>query len=176
MSRIKKIIRNIFIIVILFYLITILLGLHFTPLAAHESSERGLNYGPSEIIHIENYKNVKFILGKYDKWVSCDIVTRTLFFFWGSGGQSLGFENDETKKVCYTWSGHNQYISVYGFINDKSVKKIEVTLSNGEVLTQTNFYKDLFLLTWESKNKENMYVNAVRGYDIDDKLIYVDKY
>ena len=176
MSRIKKIIRNIFIIVILSFLTITQLGLHFTPLSAHESSERSINYGPSEVIHIEDFKDGKYILGKYDKWVSCDTVNRTLLFFWSAGNQPIGIENDKTKKVCYTWSSSYYYFKAYGIINDKSVKKIEITLSNGNVLTQTEFYKDLFLLTWETKEKGNVYIKAIRGYDVEDKLVYEDEY
>ncbi len=175
MSRVKKIIRNIFIIIILSFLITAQLGLHFTPLSAHESSERGINYGPSEVVHIENFRNGKYILGKYDKWVSCDTVNRTLYFFWTAGNQPIGFENDKTKKVCYTWSSSYNNYKVYGIVNDKSVKKIEVTLSNGNVLTQMDFYEDLFLIAWETKDKDNIYFKAIRGYDAANKLIYVDE-
>jgi sRNA-binding regulator protein Hfq len=153
------------------------LGLHFTPLAAHESSERSIHYGPSEVIHIEDFKKGKYILGKYDKWVSCDTVNRVWHFFWTAGNQPIGFENDKTKAVSYTWmlSSYN-YFKAYGIINDKNVKRIEITLSNGEVLTQTDFYEDLFLLTLESKGKENVIFKAIRGYDAEDKLVYEDEY
>ena len=175
MSRIKKIIRNIFIIVILSFFIITRLGLHFTPLSAHESSERSINYGPSKVIHTEDFKGGKYILGKYDKWVSCDTVNRTLLFFWSAGNQPIGFENNKTKKVCYTWSASYDNFKAYGIINDNNIKKIEVTLSNGDVLTQTDFYEDLFLLTWKSKANEE-YFKAIRGYDAKDKLVYEEGY
>lgn len=176
MSRIRKIIRNIFIIVILSFFIITRLGLHFTPLSAHKSSERSINYGPSEVIHIEDFEKGKYILGKYDKWVSCDTVNRVLLFFWSAGNQPIGFENDKTKKVNYTWSASYNYFHAYGIVNDKNVKKIEITLSNGNVLTQTDFYEDLFLLTCESKEKENMYFKAIRGYDAEGKLVFEEEY
>jgi hypothetical protein len=177
MSRIKKIIRNIVIIVILSFFTITQLGLHFTPLSAHESSERSINYGPSEVIHIEDFKNGKYILGKYDKWISCNTVNRTLLFFWSAGSQPVGFENDKTKKVCYTWllTSYNNF-RAYGIVNDKDVKKIEVTISNGEVLTQTDFYEDLFLLAWTSKGKENVYFRGIRGYDSEGNIVFEEEY
>lgn len=176
MSRIKKIIRNIFIIVILSFFIITRLGLHFTPLSAHESSERGANYGPSEVIHIEDFENGKYILGKYDKWISCDTVNQALLFFWRAGNQPVGFENDKTKKVSYSWSLSSYYFKAYGIVNDKDVKKIEITLSNGDILTQTDFYEDLFLLTCKAKEKGNIHFKAIRGYDADNNIVFAEEY
>lgn len=176
MSRIKKIIRNILIIVILSFIIMNRLGLYLTPLSAHENSERSLHYGPSKVIHIEDFKNGKYILGKYDKWVSCDTINRVWFFFWCPGGQTIGFENDKAKAVCCTWSYSNQIYRVYGTVNDKNVKKIEITLSNGEVLTQLDFYEDLFLLTWKSKQNENKIMKCIRGYDSESNMIFEEEY
>lgn len=85
MSRSKKVIRNIIILILLFFLFHQHLGLYLTPLAAHKSSERGINYGPSKVVYVEdyadNYDKGKYLLCKYDKWVSCNTVNRTLFFF-----------------------------------------------------------------------------------------------
>ncbi|MFT4146587.1 MAG: hypothetical protein QM644_19260 [Mobilitalea sp.] len=176
MSRIKKTVRNMFIIIILSLFIMSWLGLYFTPLSAHENSERGIHYGPSKIIHIEDFKNGKYILGKYDKWVSCNTVNKTLLFFWHAGGQPVGFENDKSKKVGYTWSSSYYDFKAYGIVNDEAVKKIEVLLSNGEVLAQTDFYEDLFLLTWNSDEKENIYFKGIRGYDSNDNIVFEAKY
>ena len=119
--------------------------LYLTPISAHEYSERSIHYGPSEVVHIEDWDGGKYILCKYDKWVSCNTVKRTLLLFWRFGNQPIGFENDKTKAVDYTWGASGQYWKLYGIINDDKIKKVEITLDNGEVLTQTAFYDDLFL-------------------------------
>ncbi len=170
MSRGKKIIINILILGITSFILLGRLGLFFTPLSAHENSERSINYGPSKVIHIENFKGGKYILGTYDKWISCDTVNRVGLIFWVAGSQPVGFENDTSKAVSYTWYSSAKDFRVYGIVNDNDVKKIEVTLSNGEVLTQTDFYEDLFLIRW--KRKENLYFSAIRGYDEENRLIY----
>lgn len=176
MSRRKKIFCNIFIIIILSLFIMSRLGIHFTPLSAHRSSEREIHYGPSEVIHIENFENSKYILGKYDKWVSCNTVNRTLFFFWTAGNQPMGFENDKSKKVSCTWSSSYNNIKTYGIVNDEDVKKIEVLYSDGEVLTQTDFYEDLFLIIWKSKEKKNVFIKAIRGYDASGNIVFEEEY
>jgi hypothetical protein len=164
------------IIIILLLFIVSRLGLHFTPLSAHLSSERGRNYGPSEVIHIEDFKNGKYILGKYDRWVSCNTVIKTGLFFWRVGGQTVGFENVKTEKVSYTWSSSSYDFKAYGIVNDADIKKIEVLLSNGEVLAQTDFYEDLFLLTWHSDEKETIYFNGIRGYDANGNIVFEKEY
>ena len=176
MSRIKKIIRNVVIIVVLSLFTMNRLGLYFTPLSAHENSERSINYGPSKVIHIEDFEKGKYILGKYDKWVSCNTVNRVLLFLWGAGDQPTGFENDKTKAVSYSGSYSNQFIKAYGIVNDKNIKKIEVTLSNGDILSQTNFYEDLFLLTWESKENRSVSIEAIRGYDSENNQVFKEEY
>lgn len=172
MSRLKKIIRNIIILSALCFIIFIRLGFYLDPISAHESSERSLHYGPSKIVHIKDFEKGKFILGKYDKWFSCDTVNRELFFFWIFGSNSVGLENDETKAIRYTSGYSNPYYKVYGIINDDRVKKIEITLENGDVLTRTDFYDGLFLFYWKSENSEYDEYKELRGYDVKGNLIF----
>lgn len=171
MSRRKKVIRNFIILIILSYLVGAVLGIRLTPISAHEFSERSIHYGPSEIVHIEDYEKGKFILSKYDNWVSCNTVDRALFFFWWLGKQPVGFQNDKSKSIKYTWGFADQYYKFYGIINDDKIKKVEITLSNGEILTQTKFYDSLFLLTWKSDSSEDIYSKIIRGYDANNNII-----
>lgn len=174
MSRPKKIIRNLLVLVILLLLFLNRSGLYFSPLSAHEHSERSIHYGPSEVVHVEDFDGGKrlYILSKYDKWVSCNTVNRSLFFFWRLGDQPIGFENDKTKPLDFTWSGSYQNYKVYGIINDNRVKKIGITLSDGEVLTQTNFYDGLFLVTWTN----NQEFKNIKGYDSNGQVIFESEY
>ena len=176
MSRFKKIVRNIIIIAILSFLFLKGTGLYLSPLSAHEHSERSIHYGPSEVVHVEDFNNGKYMLGKYDKWISCNTVNRKLFFFWAFGNQVTGFENDKTKAVVYSWGGSYKDYKLYGIINDNRVKKIKITLDNGETFTQTKFYEDLFLFTWKSSNNENLNFKNIKGYDINDKIIFDEEY
>lgn len=175
MSRTKKVIRNIFILSVLFFLFLNRSGLYLTPLSAHEHSERSIHYGPSKVVHIEDFDGGKYILGKYDKWVSCNTVDRELFFFWGFGNQVTGFENDKTKAVDYTWSASRENYKLYGIINDDRVKEIQITFNNGQSLTQTEFYEDLFLFTWQAKENERLNFESIRTYDSEGNMIFEEK-
>ena len=175
MGRLKKAIKNIIILTILCFLFFKTSGLYLTPISAHEYSERSIHYGPSEVVHIEDWDGGKYILCKYDKWVSCNTVKRTLLLFWRFGNQPIGFENDKTKAVDYTWGASGQYWKLYGIINDDKIKKVEITIDNGEVLTQTAFYDDLFLFTWKSPENDSVYNVNIRGYDADNNVIFEEE-
>lgn len=176
MNRLKKVIRNIILLIILFFIFLKASGFYLSPLSAHEHSERSIHYGPSEIIHIEDFNDGKYILCKYDKWISCNTVNRELFFLWRFGNQPIGFENDKTKAISYNWGSDHPYSKLYGIINNNKIKKVEVTLGNGNVLTQTNFYDDLFLLTWKSPDNTNLFFKSLKGYDVNDNVIFEDGY
>lgn len=173
MSRCKKVLRNVIILVILFGLFMYRAGFYLTPISAHEHSERSIHYGPSEVVHIEDFDEGKYILGKYDKWVSCNTVNRELFFFWGFGNFSIGSENDTTKLLTYNWDGSHDNLKIYGIINDDSIKRVEVILNNGETLTQSEFYEGLFLLTWKADlSIKSGWFKEIRGYDSNDIMVF----
>lgn len=172
MSRTKKIIRNCLIILVFILIFFNYSGMYLTPISAHEFSEKSIHYGPSKIKHIEDYDKGEYLLCQYDKWVSCDNINRTLFFFWSMGGPSVtGFENNKSEAVDFSWCSTYNYYRFYGIVNAPNVKKIKLILNNGNVLTQTNFYDGLFLITWHSEETPEV----VDGYDINGKIIYTKK-
>jgi hypothetical protein len=172
MNRLKITLRNIVIIIILFFLFLNRSGLYLTPVSAHESSERSIHYGPSEVVHVENYKEGKHILGKYDKWISCNTVEKELYFFWKFGSQVTGIENDKSKALGYSWNASHQYYKCYGIRNDARIEKVEIILYNEDVYETTDFYEDLFLITWESSDDNDYYIKNIKGYDKNNKIIF----
>jgi hypothetical protein len=141
-------------------------------LAAHKSSERSIHYGPSEVVHTEDFDGGKYYLCKYDKWVSCNTVNRTWLFFWSFGNQPTGFENDRSKPIAYTWSMSYQRNKAYGIINDDRITKVEIVFMDGSSLTETHIYEKLFLFTWIS---EEYGFQTIKGYDKDNNLIYEEQ-
>lgn len=172
MSRNKKVLRNIVVLGILFFVFLKVTGLYLTPLSAHKNSERSIHYGPSEVIHIEHFDRGKYLLCKYDKWVSCNTVKRELLFFWRFGNQVTGFENDKTKALDYTWGMSSGNYKLYGIINNDKIRKIQITLNNGEIFTETEFYENLFLFTWKADNdNQSCDFNNIKGYDSNNNII-----
>lgn len=172
MSRFRKIIRNVIILIILSLVFFRVSWLFFSPLSAHKHSERSLHYGPSKIVHIENLGGSKYILGDYGKWVSCDVVNRMLYFFWRFGSPSIAIRNPNQKVEIYSLGATGKYHTIFGGINDIKIKKIEIALANGKMISKTKFYDNLFLLTWKDTNRTNVFYKAVKGYDSNGIMIY----
>lgn len=179
MSRLRTSLRNIIVVIILSFVFISRSGLYLTPLSAHENSERSMHYGPSEIVRIEDFEEGKYILCKYQKWVSCDTVKKRLLFFWSFGNQVTGFENDRSKAVNFTWSGSGGPSGLnfrcYGIRNGGNVKKIELTLRDGKIFSTEDFYEDLFLITWKASDDDGTYIRSLKAYDENSAVIFEEK-
>ena len=174
MNRKKKILRNIIIIALVYTLGLKTRGLYLDPIKAYRASERSDHYGPSEIVHIEDFLGGKYILGKYDKWFSCNTVKRYLFGLWTFGSHAAGELNKLKEPISYTWSGNDKGYKLYGIVNDDRITKIELILDDGQVLTQEELYEDMFLFTWPvDEGGENFY-DIIRGLSKDGKPLYED--
>ncbi|MDQ7093612.1 hypothetical protein REC12_08425 [Desulfosporosinus sp. PR] len=172
--RLKKTIRNILILVLLFLIFVLRSGFYPTPLSAHQRSEQSLHYGPSQVVHSEDCAEGKYILGKYDRWVSCESIQRKFFFFWTIGDRS-NFENDTTKPFAFSWmTSEGGNCNLYGIINDQRIKRITLTFNNGQLMTQTGFYEDLFLFTWKlaPDDPPSDYFKDLKGYDAYGNILF----
>ncbi len=181
MSRRNKVLRNLLILAVLIPLAVSRSGLYLSPLSAHRSSERSIHYGPSTVVHVQDFDQGRYYLCKYDKWISCDTIRRAFLFFWRFGNQVTGVENDPEKPVCWTWDSRDTHCKAYGILHDNQVKKIELTLDDGSVLTQSDFYDDMFLLTWADekrkgeRNPHGRQVRDIKGYDSGGLVVYEDQ-
>lgn len=170
MNRKKKVFRNILILIVL-SILTFNRGIYLTPMAAHKSSERSIHYGPSRVVHIEDFDGGKYILGKYDKWISCNTVNRFMFFFWTFGNQATGIDVDKTKPLDFSWGLSNDRNKLYGIINDKNINKVELYLEDGRSFTQTKFYDDdMFLFTWDGQSE----ISGFRAFDSQGNILFDD--
>ena len=177
MTRKKKIIRNLILIFIVLFVFFNTSGICLSPVSAHTFSDRRFHYGPSEIIHIEDVEDGKYFLCKFDKWISCDYIQKTMLFIWSMGsGSPTGIENDISKGFVISggsYSGGKNYRNfIYGIINNRSITRVEIVFKNGDKLTQTTFYNGMFIITW--RNEKGWNIDAVNGYDSDSNLIYLN--
>lgn len=176
MSRKKKILRNIIIIILLSFILLRSANLYLSPLSAHKAFEKSKHFGPSEVVHIENFHGDKYkgkyILSKYDKYISCIRVDTKFFIFWHIRNQTPGIEKDLLEPIYFLGVSSDRLNEVWGIVNDDRIKKIEVITKNGEVFTETEFYDNMFLITWESENGRLGWYEEMKGYDGEGKLIY----
>lgn len=169
-KRSKKILINIIVLGVLFVLFCYIQNLYLSPLSAHRDSERIMHYGPSKVVHTEEYDNGKLMLCKYDKWVTCEIIPRKFLFLWGLSGAYV-FEYDKTKAISYKSDYSKDLGVVYGVVNNPNIKRIDVLLADGKVLSTSNFYDNLFLFSWKFSYSSQNYPRMVTGYDGNGKVI-----
>ena len=172
MSRIKKTLRNLIIIVALFCIFMITTGLRLTPIQAHKLSEKGIHYGPSKIVKVFNHGKYQHLLCKYDNWISCNTVDRTLFIFWAPGSQVTGVENNLDEALKYSESYSNRINIVYGIVNDENIEKVEVYTTEGNIIVNKDLYDNMFYFSWKSKGN-TWGMKELRGYDKNGNQIYL---
>lgn len=176
MGRKKKILRNTIIIILLSFILLRSANLYLTPLSAHKAFERSKHYGPSKVVHIEDFSGDKYkgkyILSKYHKYISCIRVDRRFLLFWRIRNQTPGIENNLLEPVFFTAIGSGEHNNIWGIVNDARIKKIEVINKSGEIFTESMFYDDMFLFTWESENSRLGWYEEIKGYDGDGNLIF----
>lgn len=142
----------------------------------HKTSEKDIHYGPSKVVHIEDFAGGKYIPGKYNKWISANTVKKSLLLFWRFGNQVTGIENDLNKAINLTYKMSEENYNYYGIINDDRIKKVELLLDNGEVLTETKFHENMFIFAGSVPNGEIPYVELIKGYDLEENLIFEEEY
>lgn len=171
MNRAIKTIRNIILIGVLITVFLATTGLRLTPIQAHKASEKGIHYGPSEIIKIFDHGDYQHLLCKYDKWVSCNTVNRQQFFFWSAGSQPIGFENKKDEDINYSEDFSKGVHLIYGIVNEPDITKVELYINKGKVLVQDELYDELFYFTWESDGTD-WGMEKIIGYNSNGEKVY----
>ena len=59
---------------------------------------------------------------------------------------------------------------VYGIINDRSIKKVEIILANGDTLLQEDFYDNMFLIPLETVGLGDF--SGIRAYDEEGNIVF----
>jgi hypothetical protein len=179
MTKKQKLIRNLLILILLFFWVNAHIGASFTPLGAHRRSERSANYGPSMVVKTQKVKGGMLLLCKYDRWFSLNTVNKGPLWLWYAGNQVHGQENDikEQIKVSYgnEVTDHNvEYWQFYGIVNNPAIKSVRLEIKvTGEpkIFEQKELYDNMFLFVWDEdvKNFETM---KIMGLDKDSKVVY----
>ncbi|KJS86983.1 MAG: hypothetical protein JM58_05550 [Peptococcaceae bacterium BICA1-8] len=195
MKKKKGIIINLIIIAFSLLVYMTITGGAFTSEKAHKKQELTINYGPSEIVAVVEKGTSRFILGQFNGYYSCSMVERGFLGLWYGGKKGMwGIKNDQDKPI-----NHNQFfvrpddssfgeVYVYGVINDKSIKKIEIELlledvdskvqrESIEITGPDQIFGDMFFSTIETNDM--MYIvseKRIAASDQNGQLIYEDIY
>ncbi|MBK1812328.1 hypothetical protein JHL18_17020 [Clostridium sp. YIM B02505] len=151
----------------------------FSPLKAHEQSERTYHYGPSKIIKTIDLGKEKIYLGRYKEWFSGDTVKKELIKWYpgeGVGGTLI----DSSKQVSYSWYGsstkNNEMImKVFGYVSDPNITTMQI--DGEDKISSAKYQLDesrMFIFYWNEDNKLNR-TKYLLGLDKDGKVIYKEE-
>lgn len=174
----QKLIRSLFILMLLLLLFGHYSTASLTPLTAHKRSERSINYGPSTIIKSQRIKGGMLYLCKYDKWYSLDTVKRRFLWLWYPEDMNLGKENNINNPIEYSWgeisiSSNYKLGKFYGIVNDPNINTVRLELNvNGkmEIFEQKELNNNMFLFTWDGGITS--YDGKIMGLDKNSNIIY----
>lgn len=148
----------------------------FSPIGAHESSERTYRYGPSDIIKTIELDNVKIYLCKYKNWYSTSIVQKEKFK-WYTRGIDVSKPIDTSLPINYTWDYTNVNHSlgvnkVFGYVANPDITAVLVESENHEhVLKYELDNSRMFIFTWNGENELYRFKN-IKGFDAVGNVVY----
>lgn len=150
----------------------------FSPIKAHEQSERTSHYGPSKIIKTIDLYGGKIYLCRYKDWFSANSVKKGIIK-WYPADQGDGTAIDYSKQVSYKGYGSRiknlMIMKIYGYVSDP---KITTMLFEDENKTNTQRYvldeTKMFIFYWNEDSQRNK-IKYLKGLDSDGKVIYEEK-
>jgi hypothetical protein len=151
----------------------------FSPVKAHEQSERTYYYGPSKIIKTIDLDGQKIYLCRYKDWYSANTVKKGIIKWYPGNGVS-GIPIDYSKQVSFTWNGsvneqNKMTMKVYGYVNNPEITTIVLA---GENQTNTSRYdldeSRMFIFYW-MEGDQTFKIGYLKGLNKDGKIIYEEK-
>ena len=191
MKRKRQIVIQLVIIAVLGLILFDRSRLYRTPVEFLRANEKGLHYGPSDKILLEEeYSNGDLlVIGKIgDDALSIGEGKKKLFFFWGMpGGGFTGYRPiSDDKQVVAEYL--ERFHAVVGLTNNKDIKEVEFKLFVGREHVATELAKvdeDGFFMVYlddglvekyrEDDNFVWFYPLELKGFDSEGKLIYEEQ-
>lgn len=150
----------------------------FTPLGAHQASEKTLYYGPSKIVETVNLDGGKIYLCRYKNWISADTVRKGILK-WYIGDGCGGFLIDFSKPIFYSWSSSRvrddkSVMKCFGIVNDSRIDKVVLTVEENEKYKDLSYdlNKDRMFIFYWYQNEHKYLGKGIKGLDKAGKVIY----
>lgn len=182
MTKKAKLIRNLFVLLVLILIIKTFSFGSFTALSAFKKGERAANYGPSRIVKTIELDGKVLYLSKYDKWYSLSTVRKGFLGLWypDYGFHGVLYNEDAPIELIRSTSESSNHVSgiFHGIVNDPNIKSVKCTIKIDDrikELEQKELYENLILLTVDEAGTNFEIVNIV-GLDKDSKVIYEENF
>lgn len=152
----------------------------FSPLKAHQISERTFHYGPSKIVKTIDLSGGKIYLCKYKDWFSADTVKKGLVR-WYPGDNVGGSPIDYSKQVSYSWGNSHikkeiSIMTIYGYVSDPNISVMVLERESGATTLRYNLDKSkMFIFNW-NENEHKYKIKYLRGLNKKGKVIYEKKF
>lgn len=181
MSRKKKVFLYICLIVILSIIYILRMGYKLDYKKVITESEKSLHFGPSVEKISKDVKGGKIVISEYDNYTSFNRIEKVFLCFYKNGDVRHGFELSEEPQLSYVWAdvgrskrnSSKRDIVVYGRVNDKSIKKISLILSNGDISEDVIIENGYFIgiIPWE-KIQEKVYFQNLLAFDENEEQVF----
>lgn len=152
----------------------------FTPLKAHEQSEKSVYYGPSDVIKTVDLGREKIYLCRYKDWFSESTVRRKIIK-WYPVNYPVGHPIDYSKQLTFnaytsrSTENSKPITKIYGYVNDPKIKTIILEDKNKEkILTYILDESKMFIFYWDEVTQENK-TTYLKGLDSDGNVIYEEE-
>ena len=179
MKRLKKLTIHISIIAVLLFLFYYFGGYYFSQEQCIKETLRGL-YGTEtkRIMELENGNYTATLFADTDKMTMSIVGTKKIGFLYHTAESSVDAAINQTGKFY----PHGIYNSQIGFViflyrNEKSIDRIEVTMSNGKVYVLDEWNNDFVGLKLSlDEISDDIAQGIYRAYDASNQLIDERKY
>ena len=172
MSKRKKLIRNIIILVLLCAFYYFISSCYLTKEACIMDSVRGLYSKETEIItdaRINDYEVT--LLADLDNLTAAIFATKKTGLCYSIGNNMTGSRINRDVPIDMDGFFDSDVGSVlYIYRNDKAIDEIEVVLRSGETVIMNEWEKDFILITYE--DTDNWKPTICRVYDENNELVY----
>lgn len=148
----------------------------FSPLKAHEQSERTYHYGPSKIVKTIDMDREKIYLCRYKDWISANTVRKELIK-WYPGDNVGGTPIDYSKQVSFTWSGstnkENLFTKkIYGYVNDTEITEILLVDENEKNISRYDLDESRMFIFYCAEDSQKISKIHLKGLNKYGKIIY----
>lgn len=151
----------------------------FSPIKAHQLSEKTYYYGPSDIIKTVDLKGGKIYLCRYKNWFSADTVKKRMIR-WYPGDQVAGSPIDYSKQVSYSWGNSHikkdiSIMKIYGYVNDPNITTIVAVEDRGTNTLRYDLDKSRMFIFYWNEDEQKDKIKYLKGLNKEGKIIYEEK-
>lgn len=180
MNKKKKLTLQIVVLILILLSLFLQYQLFFSWESAYRHLETYEHFGPASEIHTLNDSGDRYILAKYDRWISIFYIYEQYGFFYRPGFMTDSLEIDKEADISLQTSvvhfNEREYL-VYAYAKDP-ITTLEVVRGDGSTITLEPLTDHIHIGYWLWESVEvnpELEITIVRGYDQEGELVYEEE-